>query len=58
MKRKKITKFEVNPDDIRKANSRGSREAELKTNKGFGKGSTPHKNKKAYTRKKKHKGEN
>jgi len=56
-KRKHITKFKINPDDVQKANRRGSREAELEVNKGFGKGKTIHKDKKAYTRKKKHKGD-
>ena len=54
-KRKKITKFRIDPKDIQKANRKGNREAELELNKGFTKGDTPHKNKRAYTRKKKHK---
>ena len=53
-KRKRITKFEINPEDVRKANRKGSREAELEVNYGFAKGNTPHKSKKTYTRKKKH----
>ncbi len=57
-KRKNITKFKINPDDVQKANRRGSREAELDITKGFPKSHTAHKNKKAYKRNKKHKGDN
>ena len=41
--------------DVLKANRRGSREAELEDSTGFKQGSKPHKNKKKYTRKSKHK---
>lgn len=43
--------------DVLKANRRGSREAELEGSTGFKQVTKIHKNKKAYTRKRKHKNE-
>ena len=53
-KRQHITKFKVTLKDIHKANCKGSRETELELTKGFPKGNTIHKDKKAYKRNKKH----
>ena len=47
--------MKIKKEDIRKANRKGNREAELEITKGFPKSNTIEKNKKKYTRKLKHK---
>ena len=47
--------MKLDKEDIRKAQRKGNREAELEINNGFSKSTIIFKNKKKYNRKKKHK---